>query len=682
MSVFTLVAPARASRSEMSLNERWHFHFGEQPTSDAAVQASADWPVVTLPHTWNAKDGADGGDDYARGEGWYVKTFTVDPAWRGKRVFIEFKGANRNAAVFLNGKSVGEHHGGYARFRFDLTHALERDGENTLAVRVSNAPDGLAPISADFTFFGGIYRGVRLFTTDDVHVDVLDHASDGIYLTQTKVSAERAEIAAVIRLKNDSEREASTRVRTVVRDSAGATVFSRESAASVAAVSGAHCEQTIVVERPRLWDGPADPALYSVTVTVLVDGKIRDEVTQRIGLRSFAVDPEKGFFLNGKPFAAHGVSRHQDRAGKGWAISEEDDREDFALIKEMGATAVRVAHYPQSELWFDLCDEHGMIVWAEIPVVNEVDPTPAYTDNAKQQLRELIRQNYNRPGIFFWGVGNETREMGEGSGAHKINGPAANALIAELTPLVREEDPSRLSVYASHHRPEDVKNFHTDLLGFNKYIGWYGGDAKDFAAWIDGVHQRFRKLKLGVSEYGAGANIYHHDDPANKPAPGGEWHPEEYQSHFHELHWNAMRDREYLWGKFIWNMFDFAADPRSEGAAPGINDKGLITYDRKTKKDAFFWYQANWSKTPVLHIASRRYVERTESGIEVKVYSNAKEVELFVNGVSQGKITSENHLFRWKILLAEGANRIVARGSHESGALSDECVWNFRNKTP
>jgi beta-galactosidase len=673
------VAHAAPARLEEPLLENWRFRLGAEKIEVATSAPTNDWELVTVPHTWNARDGADGNGDYVRGEAWYRRDFQLGDAWHGKRIFIEFQGANRSAEVFLNGTRIGLHVGGYARFRFELTDAVRLKGVNTLAVKISNADDGTPPYSADFTFFGGVYRAVRLFATDAVHIDVLDHASDGVYVTQENVSEKRADLRVATLLKNDSPRPEQVVVRTVLSDPAGKQVFSKDESVTLDAGKALRFEQPLTVDSPHLWNGLADPARYTINVSLLVNGKLRDEVSDRIGLRYFSVDANEGLFLNGKRIDAHGVSRHQDRAGKGNAISEADDREDFALIQEMGSTAIRVAHYPQSDLWFDLADEAGMIVWAEIPVVNEVSPSETYTENAKLQLRELIRQHYNRPGILFWGVGNEMREVGEGPGRHQMSGPAANQLIQVLHKLVKEEDPTRLSVYASYHRPEDAKNFHTDVLGYNKYIGWYGAESpQGFATWLDDVHKRFPALRLSISEYGAGGNILHHDEPQHKPAPGGEWHPEEYQSYFHEVHWRAMRERDFIWGKFIWNMFDFGVDERSEGMAPGINDKGLITYDRKTKKDGFFWYKANWSKAPVLHIASKRHAHRTESKAEVKVYSNASTVELWLNGVSQGKVTNDDRLFTWNIRLAEGANKLVARAMHPTGELTDECTWSFR----
>lgn len=656
------------------MNDAWRFRFGPDHGAEALAGNVESWPAVRLPHTWNAQDGADGGGDYARGSGWYVRRFRVDRAWAGRRVFIQFDGANRNATVHLNGRKLGTHAGGFARFRFDLTEALKFDEENLLVVEVNNADDGLAPVTADFTFFGGIYRGVRLFATDPLHLEVMDHAADGVFVTPKSVTAERATFTVKVQVRNDSARTEAARVRTVIRDAAGNIAATREENASLPASASSQLDLPFDLARPHLWNGRADPHQYWAEVAVFADGRLRDEVRQRFGLRSIQVDADQGFFLNGAPLNLHGVNRHQDRAGKGWALSAEDEREDFALIEEIGANTIRVAHYPQSSLWYDLADERGLVAWAEIPVVNEVPDTAAYRDNARQQLRELIRQNYNRPAICFWSVGNETREVGETSGRAMVNGVASNRVIADLAELAKEEDPTRYSTYASHHRGEDARNFHTDLTAFNKYQGWYGGTAEEFGKWADDVHRCFPALRFGMSEYGAGANIRQHELGGKKPVPGGPWHPEEYQALFHEIWWQAIRARPYLWGSYVWNMFDFAADFRAEGEAPGMNDKGLVTYDRKIRKDAFYFYKANWNPQPMLHLAGRRYSERPVGSTEIKVYSNAPEVELFVNGTSCGRAQGNDiHVFRWTVNLAPGANRIVAQAT-AAKSLRDECV--------
>lgn len=657
-------------RPEFALAEGWAFRFGDAYEDAALAGATTGWEAVHVPHTWNARDGADGGDNYVRGTGWYVRRFRADPAWAGRRVFAEFDGVNRAAAVFLNGRRLGAHIGGYARFRVDLTDALRAEGDNILTVRVNNADDGTAPVTADFTFFGGIYRAARLFTVDPLHIEVMDHASPGVYVTTKRVSAARADVSVAVLLRNDSTAAETATVRVELRDGQGRVADAREKTCEVAAGDAARCDLEFELANPRLWQGRKDPHQYTAAVTVTAGGRERDVLQQRFGVRSFNIDPDKGFFLNGEYLDLHGVNRHQDRAGKGWAISEADEREDFALIEEIGATAIRVAHYQQSPLWYDLADERGLILWAEIPVVNEVPADPVYLENARQQLRELIRQNYNRPAICFWGVGNETREVGETSGRASVNGVESDRVIEELAHTAKTEDPTRPSTYASHHRAEDTRNFHTETLAFNKYYGWYNGKPEDFAGWADDVHKRYPELRFGMSEYGAGANPAHHDLSLKRPVPGGEWHPEEYQAYYHEVHWLAMRERPWIWGKFIWNMFDFAADNRAEGAAPGMNDKGLVSYDRKLRKDAFYFYKAAWNPAPLLYIAGRRFAERPAGETEVKVYANAPRVELFVNGVSRGTVASDTHIFRWKVTLATGANRVEAR----AGGLADACT--------
>jgi beta-galactosidase len=650
-----------AVRLSVDLNEAWKFQAGAARGPAALAGEVAAWPTVQLPHTWNATDGADGGGDYVRGPGWYVRRFRVDPAWAGRRVFIQFDGANRIATVHLNGRKIGEHAGGFARFRFDLTGALQADADNLLVVEVTNAEDGLAPVTADFTFFGGLYRGVHLFALDPLHVDVMDHAADGVFITPGEVSASHANFTVAVALRNDSAQPAPALARTVIRDAAGTVVATREETIEVAAGATGRLQQGFELKNPHLWNGRPDPHQYTAEVSLFSGGRLCDEVRQRFGLRSYRIDPDQGFFLNGTHLGLHGVNRHQDRAGKGWAISAADEREDFALIEEMGANTIRVAHYPQSSLWYDLADERGLVVWAEIPVVNEVPDTGAYLENAREQLHELIRQNYNRPAICFWGVGNETREVGETSSRAQVNGVASNRVIADLAQLAKQEDATRLSTYASHHRGEDARNFHTDVVGFNKYQGWYGGAAEEFAGWADDVHRRFPTLRFGMSEYGAGANIRQHELGGKKPVPGGSWHPEEYQALYHEVWWQALRARPYIWGTFIWNMFDFAADIRAEGEAPGMNDKGLVTYDRRTRKDAFYFYKANWNPAPMLYLAGRRFAARPVGLTEIKVYSNATEVELFVNGAPAGRVRGDSHIFRWQVSLVAGENRIAAQ---------------------
>lgn len=707
-----------AERTAVSLNAAWRFHFGETPGAEAVAFDDSSWAPVNTPHTWNAADGQDGvkksaggvanimkGGDYARGSGWYRRTLKADPAWAGRQVYLQFDASNRRADVFLNGRFVGAHLGGHARFRFNITNALKRDGDNLLAVRVNNEDNGIAPHSGDFTFFGGLYRDVSLLVTDAVQVETMDYGSPGVYLTQTRVTAERAEVTARIKLANHEVQPAEAAVRVAVVDAAGKVVLEASAPATLAAGGRGEVTVPMVLNSPHLWNGRADPYLYTARVEVSTNGALRDRVEQPLGLRFFRVDPAEGFFLNGKYLDLHGVSRHQDRIDKGWAISPDDEREDMALIAEMGATAVRVAHYQQSPLWYELADQRGMALWAEIPFVDEALPTEVFFNNTLSQMRELIRQNYNHPSIFFWGCGNENADFGRPfiEGIAKY-GPISERQIQALHALAKAEDPTRPTTYASFHSEKEVKfalpgqplvsyqgepqRWYTDTTAFNKYYGWYYGEPEDNAEFFDSLHRRNPTQCIGVSEYGAGGSITQHEEPTYG-GPGyrrtpmesaraiafAKRHPEEYQAYYHEGAWKVLAARPYIWAKFIWNMFDFASDGRDEGDGPGRNDKGLVTFDRKTRKDAFYFYKANWNLEPMVHITSRRFVERTEATTAVKVYSNAPEVELFVNDRSLGKVRSADRVFRWPdVTLTAGENKIRAIAG---STLSDECVWKL-----
>lgn len=708
-----------AGRRETDLNAGWRFQFGEVAGAEAESFDDAGWPLVNTPHTWNAQDGQDGlrrqvegfalmKGDYARGTGWYRRTIRPDPAWTGRQVYLQFDAASRRADVFLNGRLVGTHLGGNARFRFDVTQALMQDRDNILAVKVNNEHNGILPHSADFTFFGGLYRRVSLLVTDAVQIETMDHASPGIYLTQKRVTRERAEVEARVKLANHETRPAEAAVRVAVTDASGRTVLEAGAAVPLAAGGLGEVAVPLVLDAPRLWHGRADPHLYTVRTEVRTGGVVRDVVEQPLGLRFFHVDPTRGFMLNGEYLDLRGASRHQDRLDKGWAISPDDDREDMALMAEMGCTAIRVAHYQQSPLWYQLADERGMVLWAEIAFVDEAVPTEVFFNNALQQMRELIRQNYNHPSVFFWGCGNENFDLGQGFAQGIAQyGPVSERLIQALHALARAEDASRLTTYASFHSESDVhlalpgqpevnfkgepQRWYTDTTAFNKYYGWYYGEPEDNAEFFDRLHAHNPTQRIAVSEYGAGGSIRQHEPATTYGGAGyvrtpmeqmrarafAKEHPEEYQSYYHEKAWKVLAARPYIWGKFIWNMFDFASDGRDEGDHPGRNDKGMVTYDRKIRKDAFYFYKANWSQEPVLHLTSRRFTPRTDPVTEVKVYSNAPEVELFLNGRSLGKKSpGEDRIVRWPdVRLAAGDNLLRATAVIAGRPMADECGW-------
>jgi len=714
-------AVAANPRTEIDLNASWRFHYGETPGAEAAAFDTSSWSRVNTPHTWNAYDGQDGvkapavggasllTGDYARGTGWYRRTIPFDRAWSGRRVYLQFDGANRRTDVFLNGQLVGTHLGGNARFRFDLTSALKPDGPNALAVRVNNEDNDIIPHSADFTFFGGLYRDVALLVTDPVQIETMDYASPGIYLEQAVVTPERATVNARVKLANHTAEPADVSVRVTFADATGRIVREAHSAATLVANGRGEVTLPLSVAQPHLWNGRGDPYLYTARVEVSAGGTMRDAVEQPLGLRFFRVDPQQGFFLNGKYLDLHGASRHQDRLDKGWAISPADEREDMALIAEMGCTAIRVAHYQQSPLWYRLADEQGLVLWAEIPFVDEAVPSEVFFNNALDQMRELIRQNYNHPAICFWGCGNENSDLGRPfvEGIAKY-GPISERQIQALHALAHAEDATRLTTYASYHSEKEVnfaipgqpaisyqgepQRWYTDVTAFNKYYGWYYGEPEDNAEFFDSLHARNPTRSIGVSEYGAGGCITQHEAAVygnagyqRTPMEGmrraafAKSHPEEYQAYYHESAWKVLSARPYLWAKFVWNMFDFASDGRNEGDQPGRNDKGLVTFDRKTRKDAFYFYKANWSAVPVLHITSSRFVKRTEAATEVKIYSNAPAVELVVNGRSLGtQAVGADKIVRWPgVVLAPGENRVRATAVVNGQPLADECVWRL-----
>jgi len=663
------VLPAQPSpRIQVDLDGAWKFYPADNLHGPDAGFDDSAWQTVSVPHTWNALDGEDGGNNYRRGAGWYRRHLRLDSSLSGKRLYLQFDGVSLMADVYVNGVHLGTHKGGFARFRFDATEALKAGQDNLISVRADNGMLGIPPNSADFTFFGGIYRSVSLLATNEVQISATDYGSSGVYLDQDQVAPERANLTVRTEVESYADKAQEVEVHAHIMDAAGHEVASADNKGQLAGGDAVEERQPLSVLHPHLWNAKADPYLYTLRVDVLAKGVLVDSVSQAVGLRYFRADPDLGFFLNGRSLDLHGVNRHQDRIDKGWAISMADEAEDFDLIRELGCSAIRVSHYQQSDTWYQRCDRDGTVVWAEIPFVNEALPSPEFLDSAKQQLRELIRQNYNHPSICFWSVGNETR------------GDPADSVIAELASVARAQDQTRLSTYASNAKESDPKNWHTDVIAFNHYAGWYSEEFTALPAWIDNIHKLHPASAIGISEYGAGASIFEHEEPARHPDTKGRFHPEEYQARLHEYSWLALRDRPYLWGKFVWCMFDFASDGRSEGDQFGRNDKGLVTYDRKIRKDAFYWYKANWSDEPFVWITSRRFFERHKPLTEVRVYSTAPDVGLTVNGASLGMRHSAEHLFVWPdIRLAPGENHVAATAHFGNLAFTDACTWVCRN---
>lgn len=576
--------------------------------------------TVDLPHTWNARDGQDGGNDYWRGTCIYRTCFAA-PQFNtaSHQVWIQFDGVNASAHVVLNGSPVCNHDGGYSTFRANITELL-RD-ENELTVEVDNSKnDRVYPQKADFTFYGGIYRDVILMVVSKNHF-TLDHfGGPGIRITPT---VQGADASVQVTTWHDGEGEVSIELL----DAAGNTV-----------ATGKGPDITLTIFNAHLWNGVKDPYLYSCKARLVVNGTVEDETTTRFGVRSFKVDPKKGFFLNGKSYPLHGVSRHQDRKGLGNAITREMHDEDMALIKEIGANTIRLAHYQHDQYFYDLCDEVGMVVWAEIPYISEHMPNGR--ENTISQMKELIIQNYNHPCIVCWGVSNEitisTKDKKDMLDNHR-----------QLNDLCHEMDKTRLTTLACYAMcgPFNRSAHITDMVSWNLYLGWYvpGFILNDL--WMGFFHLCFPNRPFGYSEYGAeGMPNLHSIHPHR-----GD-HTEEYQAKYHEYMLRCFKRHPWMWATHVWNMFDFAADARDQGGEPGMNHKGLVTFDRKTKKDSFYLYKAWWSDEAFVHICSKRFVERTGSTATVKVYSNQSTVALYVNGNKVGEQTGE-HVFTFKVPL-------------------------------
>jgi len=649
-------AQARPSlRHTTDLDREWTFLRADAPGAEAPGFDDRKWARVSLPHTWNAKDGQDGGGDYARGVGWYRRRVTIPKSEAGRQLYVECDAANLEATLYVNGHEVGHHAGGYARFRFDVTSvvALGAPNVNVLAFKISNAPNpNVAPRSADYTFFGGLYRDVRLVSVDPVHLDIDSLGSSGVLAFQEAVTKERARVRVRASVSNADPAPRDADVAVSVRVPSGkdaGKVVGRASGHLAIPARGTH-EATLTLDlaSPHLWDGVRDPYLYALDVEVTAGGRVVDAVSEPLGLRSLDFDATAGFSLNGAPLALHGVNRHQDRQDKGWALSPRDHDEDMALLRELGANAVRLAHYPHSQYFLDLCDRFGIVVWAEIPVVNSAGTGP-FVDNAKQQLSELIRQSGNHPSIVTWSVANELQHDKSDPGAVV---PLVNALNA----LAHEEDPSRPTALATFYGATDPSAEITDLVGFNRYDGWYVGTIEAFAPGLDVMRARRPQLKMAVSEYGAGASPAIHAAQPKKMD-----HSEEYQLLFHEAYWQALASRPFVWGSFVWNLADFASDGRKEGDHPGRNDKGLVTYDRKIKKDAFYFFKASWSEQPFVHVTGGRFTPRPKGPVDIKVYSNAPAVRLRVSGSPLTEQSAKTHVFVWSgVPLKAGPNVIEA----------------------
>jgi len=663
-------------RLETTLNDGWRFAQGDPAGAQTTEFQDRGWETVAVPHTWDRlaePQSAPAKTSPMRGPAWYRRTLEFPKTAPGARTFLRCEAAALVADVYLNGTKLGAHRGGFTAFTFELTAALQ-PGPNLLAVRVDDTHfEDIAPLSGDFTVFGGLYRPVHLLQTGPLCISPLVNGSHGVCIRQSDVSRERARVSVTTFLSNKDAGAKTYMLRTSVRDAAGHAVAVQESPVEPKATAA---EETLIVEHPHLWDGIADPYLYAVQVELLVDGKVMDAVTEPLGLRFFHFDKDNGFTLNGHPCRLRGVCRHQDHGGCGWATSQLDQDQDMAILREIGANAVRLAHYPHSDYFLSLCDRNGIIAWSEIPLVDVLGKSAAFTQTATGQLEEMIAQLGNHPSIAAWGLWNELQ-----------GGAPALPVIGMLNDRAHSLDPTRPTTAASFAGSEKwcpAATALTDLLATNTYPGWYRGMPEGMNDALD----KFRKFAphqpLAVSEYGAGASIHQHQQGMTKaPAPRGPWHPEEWQAIVHETNWKAIESRPFIWGSFIWNLFDFASAHRKEGDTPGINDKGLVTRDRKVKKDAFYFYKASWSPEPVLYITSRRHSIRTAPQTPLKVYSNAQNVKLAVNGQELPPAQHEGVIHQWQeITLQKGPNIVSATAQRAGQTITDQVTWTLDPAAP
>lgn len=619
-------------RQILNFNTKWAF---SKEADSVPERMPERWYWVNLPHTWNAIDGQDGGNDLYRGTAFYAKELEKSELPEADLYYLELCGANSSASVYVNGRKLASHDGGYSTWRVNITDALK--AKNLIVIEVDNSVnDTVYPQHADFTFYGGLYRNVNILAVSSSHFDLDYFGGPGIQVTP-EVTGTSANVNVEVFVTNKTDAQ---QIRYTIKDAEGNVVA--ETTCADTAVS-------FTLENVHLWNGRKDPYLYTAEAVLEENGTDLDNVSARFGCRTFRIDPENGFILNGKEYPLRGVSRHQDRWGIGNALLPEHHEEDMDLICELGATTIRLAHYQHDQYFYDLCDERGMVVWAEIPYIST--HMPKGRENTISQMKELIVQNYNHPSIFVWGLSNEITMGGESDEDllenHRI-----------LNDLVHEMDKTRLTTIAclSTCSIDDPYIQIPDVVSYNHYFGWYGGNTSMNGPWFDNFHERHSNIPIGCSEYGCEALNWHTSNPDQ-----GDY-TEEYQAYYHEELIKQLYTRKYLWATHVWNMFDFGADSRNEGGENGQNHKGLITFDRKYKKDSFYAYKAWLSEDPFVHICGKRYVDRVEDVTKVTIYSNQPEVELFANGVSLGKQTSPEHFFYFEVPNSDGTTLTAIAG--------------------
>lgn len=662
------------ARETISFNQGWLFKKGPFSSEPAKVvsQWNSKWEEVEIPHTWNAKDMQVKVNSFYEGTGYYKKNYHADKSLQGKRVFLRFEGVGTCTEVYVNGKLVGTHKGAYSAFATEIGTALKYGEDNEILVKTDNTarPDVIPVNHSLFGVYGGMYRPVWLIVTEQSSITVMDCASPGVYITQKNVSHQSADITVKVKLDNGSLKPESLVLQNTIYTQEGKKVASDDQAIELTPQGTQSYYTTFKLKKPHLWQGRKDPYLYKVVSRLLADGKVIDEVTQPLGVRKYEIIAGKGFYLNGEKYPMYGVTRHQDWWGLGSALKNEQHDFDLATIMDVGATTVRFAHYQQSDYLYSRCDSLGLIIWAEIPFVNRV--TGYEAENAQTQLRELIRQSFNHPSIYVWGLHNEVYQPHEYTAS----------LTQALHDLAKTEDPDRYTVSVNGYgHAEHPVNQNADIQGMNRYFGWYEKKIQDIKPWIENMEKEYPWQKLMLTEYGADANIEHQTeylgDALNWTKP---FYPETFQTKTHEYQWSVIAEHPSIIASYLWNTFDFAVPMWGRGGVPARNLKGLVTFDRKIKKDSYFWYKANWSKNPVLYLTQRRNTEREKKVTSVTIYSNIGTPKVYLNGQELNGIrkgyTDVHYVFD-EVTLNNGKNTLTAIVRYKGKEYKDEIEWNY-----
>lgn len=651
------------TRDTISFNTGWEFSFVN------SVNKSNPSQIVNLPHTWNANQVKNFPTNYERAAAVYVNKFFAKDAWKDKRVFLYFEGASMVADVFLNKKYIANHKGGYSAFCIEITDSVQFGKENAVNVMVSNAYRlDVLPMNGDFNKYGGLHRPVSILVTNKDCISPLDYASSGLYVTPTQITKQGSlvKIKAILSLAGKQVDKATVNIYNAQHTLVGSKEIKLAASEKV-------LQTELQLNKPHFWNGKTDPYLYSASLSLYAGNTLVDEVAANFGVRTYYADAQKGFFLNGNPYKLSDVAFHEDREGVGSAYERKHYEEDLDLLKEIGLSAVRLAHYPHGKPMYDMADSAGLVMWTEIPLIGfggKVGEgyvhSKALEENARQMLRELIRQHYNHPSVFFWGLFNELTTYYD----HPL------PFIKELQAIAKEEDSMRLTTVSDFLNVSPYENI-SDVISWNKYFGWYDGQPRDIGKWLDDKHAALPNRSIGISEYGAGASIGQFTDSIYKVSTTSKFHPLQWQTQVHEQNWEEMQKRPWLWSTFVWVFSDFGSEIRQEGDATSINDKGLVTYDKQWKKDAFYFYKANWNPEGMLHLCEKNFTNRSKSIIDIKAYCNLPNVQLQVNGkIISKKNSDELKRVIWKgIELQQGKNTIVVSVVDKKVMWREEAVW-------